>query len=241
MLTKFYIDSGAKGLFANCQSSEMFKLNGEEMIRVVNKVLEIADGKIPVVAVGNFGDTIEKQADFIQKIYETGVKAVIIVTGMIAEEHESTETFDQRVFQLFSLTGEIPLGFYECPEPYKKVLTAEQLKKFVATGRVIYHKDTCLDIERVEEKLATTESYPSFGLYDAYVVNAVDSLKAGAAGLSCIQGNFFPELIVWLCKHFEDSSAKALVIKVQSFLSDHMQVCMRPIRLLQNITCINAD
>lgn len=223
-LTELYIKAGAKGLFANCQSSEMFNLSEEERLLIVKQVLKVADGRVPVVAVGNFGETIEQQADFIRKIYDTGVKAVIIVTGLIAEEHESNEVFDQKVLQLFNLTGDIPMGFYECPEPYKKVLTAEQLKKFVSTGRIIYHKDTCLDIEMVREKLTETKAYPSFGLYDAYVVNAVDSLKEGAAGLSCIQGNFFPELIVWLCKNFEESTAENKVHQVQQFLSAHMEV-----------------
>ena len=54
--------------------------------------------------------------------------------------------------------------------------------------------------------------------------NAVVSLEAGAAGLSCIQGNFFPELIVWLCNHFNDAGAVEQVKKVQQFLIDHMEV-----------------
>jgi 4-hydroxy-tetrahydrodipicolinate synthase len=99
--------------------------------------LKVANGKMPVVAVGNFGKTIAGQVDFINKIYDTGVKAVIIVTSLVAKENE---IFDERIFELFNLTGKIPLGFYECPEPYKRVLTAEQLKKFVATGKIIYHK-----------------------------------------------------------------------------------------------------
>ena len=222
-LTEVYIQAGAKGLFANCQSSEMFNLSEEERLLIVKQVLKVADGRVPVVAVGNFGETIEQQAEFIRKIYDTGVKAVIIVTGSIAEEHESNEVFDERVLKLFSLTGDIPMGFYECPEPYKKVLTAEQLKKFVSTGRIIYHKDTCLDIEMVREKLAITKAFPSFGLYDAYIINAVDSLNSGAAGLSCIQGNFFPELIAWLCENFDESAAENNVRKVQQFLSTHME------------------
>jgi 4-hydroxy-tetrahydrodipicolinate synthase len=152
------------------------------------------------------------------------VQAAIIVTGLIALKNERPEIFEERVFQLFKLTGKIPLGFYECPEPYKRVLTAKQLKTFVATGKVIYHKDTCLDIGLVREKLKATNAYPSFGLYDAYVINAVDVLKAGAAGLSCIQGNFFPELIVWLCEHYNDDSRTGDVQKVQYFLKENMEV-----------------
>lgn len=221
-LTELYIEAGAKGLFANCQSSEMYNLSDEEKLLIVKQVLKAAGGSIPVVAVGNFGKTIGQQADFVHKIYDTGVKAVIMVTGLIAEENESDEVFDQKVLQLFDLTEKIPMGFYECPEPYKRILTAAQLEKFVATGRIIYHKDTCLDINMIREKLAATEAYPSFGLYDAYAVNAVDSLKEGAAGLSCIQGNFFPELIVWLCKNFNTGEDK--VAKVQQFLTNHMEV-----------------
>ena len=223
-LTELYIQAGAKGLFANCQSSEMFDLSDEERLLIVKHTLKVADGRVPVVAVGNFGTTIAKQADFVHKIYDTGVKAVIIVTSLIAEENESNKVFEERILELFHLTGKIPLGFYECPQPYKRLLSAEQLRKFVATGRIIYHKDTCLDIEIVKDKLKATGGIDSFGLYDAYAVNAVASLKAGAAGLSCIQGNFFPELIVWLCDHFNDMDANESVNKVQEFLTSHMEV-----------------
>ena len=223
-LTELYIQAGAKGLFANCQSSEMYHLSDEEKLLIVKHTLKVADERVPVVAVGNFGTTIGEQADFVHKIYDTGVRAVIIVTSLIAEENESNEVFDERIFELFHLTGKIPLGFYECPQPYKRLLSAEQLRKFVATGRIIYHKDTCLDIEMVKDKLKVTDGIDTFGLYDAYAVNAVASLKAGAAGLSCIQGNFFPELIVWLCDHFNDMNANGSVNKVQEFLTNHMEV-----------------
>jgi len=61
-------------------------------------------------------------------------------------------------------------------------------------------------------------------LYDAYIVHAVESLKAGASGLSCIQGNYFPELIVWLCDHYNDEAFKDEVRVVQQFLIDNMDV-----------------
>lgn len=223
-LTEFYLQSGVKGLFANCQSSEMFLLSNEERLQIIGNTIKIADGKVPVVAVGNFGTTLEEQAAFIQKVYDTGVKAVIVVTGLVAAQSESQEMFDDKMFELFKLTGNIPLGFYECPEPYKRVLTAGQLRKFVETGRIIYHKDTCLSANLVKEKLEATKEFNEFGLYDAYASNSVSSLNAGAAGLSCIQGNFFPEIMVWLCDHHADENVKELVNKVQQFLTNHMQV-----------------
>lgn len=223
-LTEIYLEAGASGLFANCLSSEMFELTDKERLDAIKHVIKVVDGKVPVVATGTFGGEISKQADFVKQVHDTGTKSVILISSLLAEEKESDAIFNERVFELLHLTPGIPLGFYECPVPYKRLLSAEQLKSFVDTGRVIYHKDTCLDIDQIKAKLAATESYPEFGLYDAYMVHAVDSLKAGSKGLSCIQGNYFPELIVWLCDHYNDASLQEEVQKVQQFLIDNMDV-----------------
>ncbi len=223
-LTEFYLSSGASGLFANCQSSEMFELTEQERIDITKHVVHVVNGAVPVVAAGTFSTNISQQAEFVKRIYDTGVEAVIAITGMFAKPNESNEVFEENVFKLIDYTELIPLGFYECPQPYKRIMTAEQLGKFAATGKVIYHKDTCLDIEQIRGKLAVTKEFSSFGLYDAYMAHAVSSLKAGAAGLSCIQGNFFPELVVWLSKNFNDPFLTNEVDQVQQFLIDHMEV-----------------
>lgn len=222
-LIEFYLEAGAAGLFANCQSSEMYLLNDQERMSVLEHVLKTVDGAVPVVATGAFGGNIDEQAASIKKMADTGIRAAIIITCLIAREQEDKRVFDERIFRLLELTGEIPLGFYECPQPYKRVLDAEQLGRFASTGRVIYHKDTCLDIELVRKKLAAAEG-TGLGLYDAYMVNAVASLKAGARGLSCIQGNYFPELIVWLCEHYDRPGSAAMVDKVQRFLTSNMEI-----------------
>jgi 4-hydroxy-tetrahydrodipicolinate synthase len=223
-LTEFYLQAGAAGLFANCLSSEMFELDDDERINIINHVVKVANGTVPVVATGTFGGPIEEQAEFVKEVYDTGVQAVIAITGLLAGNDEPTAIFNGRVEQLLQLTDNVPLGFYECPVPYKRVLSANQLQQFVSTGRVIYHKDTSLDIEQIKAKISVTQQYESFGLYDAYMAHAVDSLKAGSAGLSCIQGNYFPELIVWLCNNYNNSLLTQEVQNVQQFLIDNMDV-----------------
>ncbi|WP_175633326.1 dihydrodipicolinate synthase family protein [Pedobacter ghigonis] len=222
-LTEIYLQAGSSGLFANCLSSEMFELSDKERIQAIKHVVKVVNGAVPVVATGTFGGAISKQADFVKEVSDTGVEAVIAITSLLADEDESDAVFNDRVFDLLKQTNDIPLGFYECPVPYKRVIKPEQLAEFVATGRVIYHKDTSLDIEAIKQKIKLTDGN-AFGLYDAYVVHAVASLKAGSAGLSCIQGNYFPELIVWLCDHYNDEAVKDEVQKVQQFLIDNMDV-----------------
>lgn len=222
-LTEVYLQAGAAGLFANCLSSEMFELTDTERIEAIKHVVDVVAGEVPVIATGTFGGVITKQADFVKSVNDTGVEAVIAITSLLANENDSDEVFNENVFNLLNQTDNIPLGFYECPVPYKRVLKPSQLKDFVATNRVIYHKDTSLDLNQIKEKLTLTTGH-KFGLYDAYMAHAVQSLKAGSAGLSCIQGNYFPELIVWLCDHYNDDSLIAEVNIVQQFIINNMDV-----------------
>lgn len=223
-LTHYYIDKGAKGLFANCQSSEMFDLVPEERLSIIDHVTKVTDGRVPVVAAGNFGKTIPEQAEFVKQVYHTGVSAVIVLTGLLAAENEGDDVLEQRMNELLSLTENIPLGFYECPLPYKRILQPSLLGKLVKTGRIIYHKDTCLDIAGVREKNRLCSGTNGFGLYDAYMVHAVESLRSGSAGLSCIQGNYFPELVVWLCNNYNNPELQEQVQLVQKFFIKEMEV-----------------
>jgi len=222
-LTELYLRAGVTGLFANCLSSEMYELSEAERLQTVKHVLKTAGGAVPVVAAGTFGGPLSKQADFIKRMYDTGVQGVVIITSILAAEHEPDAVLDERIFQLLELTGDIKLGLYECPVPYKRIISAAQLRQFVETNRIIYLKDTCLNIEQVKAKLAAVNGY-QFGLYDAFAEHAVQSLKAGSAGLSCIQGNFFPEVIVWLCNNYDNGSLTKEVHKIQQLLIDNMEV-----------------
>ncbi|WP_020597273.1 dihydrodipicolinate synthase family protein [Spirosoma panaciterrae] len=221
-LIEFYLEAGAGGLFANCLSSEMYQLSKEEMLTSVSFIVQKVAGRVPIVATGTFPDSLENQAAFVKEMYGTGIDCVIVITSLLADETDAEAVFEANVNQLLALTGDVPLGFYECPVPYKRILRPDFLGKLVRTGRIKYHKDTSLTMDSVRAKIAASKDADDFALYDAYMVHAVDSMKAGSAGLSCIQGNYFPELIVWLCNHYDDDSAE--VDKVQQFFAQNMGV-----------------
>jgi 4-hydroxy-tetrahydrodipicolinate synthase len=222
-LTELYLEAGAAGLFANCLSSEMFELTESERLEVTSTVVQQVAGRVPVVATGTFGGPIEAQAEFVKRIYQTGVDAVIVISGLIAAENEPDEVFAANAKKLIALTEDIPLGFYECPVPYKRLIDSALLGDLVQSKRIVYHKDTSLDINEVIKRIQVTEGF-TFGLYDAYMVNSAASLRAGAAGLSCIQGNIYPELVVWMCNHFNDESRLEDVARLQEFFNQSMEI-----------------
>jgi 4-hydroxy-tetrahydrodipicolinate synthase len=216
-LIDFYLEAGVKGFFANCLSSEMYSISEDERLQLTSHVVRYVNGRVPVVATGSFGLTIKDKALFTQKIYDTGVDSVIMITGHFANVDEPDSILLQRFDELFSLTGDIPLGLYECPAPYKRIITPEILKTLLSTNRLIYHKDTSCNVEQVRAKLAVTAG-SRLEFYDAHTPNAVASMQMGAAGMSSISGNFYPEILVWLCDHVNDESRQDDVRWIQSEL-----------------------
>lgn len=216
-LTEFYLEAGAVGLFANCLSSEMYELSDEERLKVIATVVNQVANRVPVVATGTFGGNINDMAEFSKSVYALGVDAVIILNNQFVSETESDEVFLARVHAWLYLTPGIPFGIYECPIPYKRLVSIPVLENLLATGRLCYHKDTSLQIDEVAAKIKAG-GQQVFGVYDAYIEHAIESLNAGSKGLSCIQGNYFPELIVDLCKKTKRSQA------IQNFMSEHMRL-----------------
>ncbi|MFD3274883.1 dihydrodipicolinate synthase family protein [Aquirufa echingensis] len=216
-LTEFYLEAGAVGLFANCLSSEMYELSDEERLNVIATVVNQVANRVPVVATGTFGGNINDMAEFSKSVYRLGVDAVIILNNQFVSETESDEVFLARVHAWLDLTPGIPFGIYECPIPYKRLVSIPVLENLLATGRLCYHKDTSLQIDEVAAKIKAG-GQQVFGVYDAYIEHAIESLNAGSKGLSCIQGNYFPELVVELCQKTERSQA------IQNFMSEHMRL-----------------
>jgi 4-hydroxy-tetrahydrodipicolinate synthase len=216
-LTEYYLAAGAVGLFANCLSSEMYELSDAERLNVIESVIDQVDGRVPVVATGTFGGNISEMAEFSKKVYRLGVDAVIILNNQFVSSNESDDQFLERVHEWLALTPGIPFGIYECPVPYKRLVSIPVLENLLGTGRLCYHKDTSLNIHDVTEKINAGVKHV-FGVYDAYIEHAVASLEAGSKGLSCIQGNYFPDLIVRLCQSPDKN------LDTQAFLSANMQL-----------------
>jgi 4-hydroxy-tetrahydrodipicolinate synthase len=194
----FYLAAGAKGFFANCLSSEMYFLNDQERIELTRHVVKYINGKVPVVSTGSFGDTLEGKALFARKIRDTGVDGVILISSHFAEKDESDAVLMEHFEDFFTLAGDMKLGTYECPSPYKRIISPEVFKFLVSNKNMIYHKDTTENIGKIEEKLAVAKG-TQMELYNAHAATALQSLQKGAKGMSPISGNFYPEIHTWLC------------------------------------------
>lgn len=219
-LIDFYLAAGVKGFFANCLSSEMYSISEDERIELTRHVVKYVNGRVPVVATGSFGLTIEDKAEFAKKIYNTGISAVILITGHYANVEDGDDVLLRNFGRMLKLTGNIPLGIYECPAPYKRILGPDVFKSLLSTNRFVYHKDTSIDLEKVKAKLEIVKSTTTpLEFYDAHSPNAMYSLQMGAKGMSAISGNFYPEILVWMVNNATDPNKQEQVKWLQGEIS----------------------
>lgn len=218
-LIDFYLATGVKGFFANCLSSEMFSISEDERLELTKHVVDHVNGRVPIVATGSFGLTIEDKAEFTKKIFDTGIDAVVLITGHYAKLGEDNDVLLRNFEKMFRLTEGIPLGMYECPAPYKRILTADVFKTLLDSNRIIYHKDTSIELAQVKAKLDVVKDHDKFEFYDAHTPNAMHSLQMGAKGMSSISGNFYPEVMVWMCDNANNPEKQEDVKWLQSELT----------------------
>lgn len=214
-LIDFYLAAGVKGFFANCLSSEMYSITEDERLELTQHVVRYVNGRVPVVATSSFGLTIEDKAEFTKKIYDTGIDAAILITGHYANVEDGDDILLRNFDKMFKLTGTIPLGMYECPAPYKRILGTEVFKTLLSSDRFVYHKDTSISLDSVKAKLDVVKS-EKFEFYDAHSPNAMYSLQMGAKGMSSISGNFYPEILVWMVNNATNPDKQEEVKWLQS-------------------------
>lgn len=217
-VTDFYQAAGVKGYFANCQSSEMYLLSEEERLAVTKHVVKRVNGSMSVVASGSFGGSLEEKAEFARKIYQTGINAVIMITSHFADKKESDDVLISNCEKFLALTGNIPMGTYECPKPYKRIITPYVFEYLLGTNRLVYHKDTTIAFDKVKVKIELAKK-SKLEFYDACTANTSRSLHAGAKGMSAISGNFYPEILVWMCNNATNPAKQDDVKYIQEQLT----------------------
>lgn len=203
-LVDFYASAGCRGIFAVCQSSEMAFLSRKERLRLARLTAEAAAGRMTVVASGHCANSPEEQAEELQAMGETGVDAVVLVTNRLDPHGDGDGVWMENGARLLGrLDPAVPLGLYECPRPYKRLLTPALLDWCAGTGRFRFFKDTCCDPALLTARLKQLEG-SGLLLFNANAQTLLHSLQTGGSGYSGIMANFCPALPVWLCDHFRD-------------------------------------
>jgi 4-hydroxy-tetrahydrodipicolinate synthase len=206
-LTEWYISRGCDGIFAVCQSSEMFFLRETEKLDLAKAVRDAAGDRVKVIASGHTAGGLSEQIDALGKMAETGVDAVVLVSNRLAGRNEGEETFRNSFDEILRQLPEVIFGMYECPFPYLRLLSTEFIRECGEKKRLVFLKDVSCSRAIQKERAAAGAS--GLGLFNANTATLLSSLLAGYDGYSGVMGNFHIDLYKWLYGHYKTEPEKA--------------------------------
>ncbi|ORJ50422.1 dihydrodipicolinate synthase family protein [Kluyvera intermedia] len=216
-LIDWYLEKGVDALFAVCQSSEMQFLSLQERVELARFVVQHVDGRIPVIASGHISDDIEAQKEELLAMAQTNIDALVLVTNHLDPRNEGSETFFATLNTLLdTLPKELPLGLYECPAPYRRLLTDDEFSWCANSGRFVVLKDVSCDLPTVERRVKLAQGTP-LNVINANAAIAWPAILAGSQGFSGVFTNFHPELYSWLWHH--GKTQRELAEELAIFLS----------------------
>lgn len=215
-LLDWYKYRGVDGIFAICQSSEIFYLSFEERLEILKFIMANKPEGMSIVASGHVADDLETQIKEAKAFIETGIDAYVFISNRFAKEDESDEVLLENMLKVADALPEIPFGVYECPYPYKRLLTPELLKEMAKDGRFHFLKDTCCSTEMLKAKHEAVKG-SNLKIFNANAATFLESLRMGCSGYSGVMANFHPELYSKLIKAFNDGNIK-LADKLQNIV-----------------------
>ncbi len=199
-MIEWYIEKGVDGIYANCQSSEMFLLNDEERMTLVSEAVKVVAGRVPVAATGNFGDTVEEHIKQAKKVESAGPDVIMLTVPPFCANDDDLRAYYMEMAKCI----ESPLGLYECPVPRSYHLGIELIELLAKSGRFYIYKETSCDLEKIKKILKVT-SNTSLSLLQANIPFMLEAIKAGAPGSMNIAANWLPDLVVKVAKGNPDN------------------------------------
>jgi predicted neuraminidase/dihydrodipicolinate synthase/N-acetylneuraminate lyase len=194
-MLEYFAECGCDGVFAVCQSSEMFTMSDDECLELA----ECSIGKcrqlgMDCVVSGHVQRELGDQISYLKRLEQLNPGAVVLVTNRLAAEGEGD---DRLIANLHAILGALDpktkLGMYECPYPYKRLLSPEVLDEMIRLGRFVFVKDTSIDSGKVKSRLRRLKD-SGIRLFNACTYSLRESVEAGAAGYAGVMLNYYPEV-----------------------------------------------
>lgn len=197
-LIEWYIAHGAEALFAVCQSSEMQFLSLAERHDLAAFTAHKVAGRVPVLASGHIADDPSEQARELVVMTDTGIDCLVLVSNRLDPENAGGDQLRDALDKLkTALPTTLPLGMYECPAPYRRLLSDDEIQYLCEDPRFVFLKDVSCDLNAIQRRMRLAKD-SALAISNASAAIAHEALKSGANGFCGVFNNFHPDLYRWL-------------------------------------------
>ncbi|MCH8095998.1 MAG: 4-hydroxy-tetrahydrodipicolinate synthase [Proteobacteria bacterium] len=189
---EWQIGEGIHGLVPCGTTGESPTLSHEEHMRVVELCIEIADGRVPVIA-GTGSNSTDEAIGLTRHAKEAGAAGALMVTPYY---NKPTQEGMYRHFSAVADAVDIPIVIYNIPARSVVDMTIETMARLAKHANIVGVKDATADLVRPAlTRLAIGADFCQLSGEDA---TAVPFFAQGGHGCISVTSNIAPKLCVAL-------------------------------------------
>lgn len=193
-LVQFHIDNGTDAIVSVGTTGESATLPVDEHVAVVQKTVEYADGRIPVIAGTGANSTSEaiELGDLMQSV---GISAMLSVVPYYNKPQQKGMV---KHFQAIADAATVPVILYNVPGRTVADLEADSVIQLAQHENIVALKDATGDLGRLAE---LRDRVPAdFALLSGDDPTGCEFMIQGGHGVISVTANIVPKLMSDLCK-----------------------------------------
>ncbi|MDV6251501.1 4-hydroxy-tetrahydrodipicolinate synthase [Vibrio sp. EA2] len=182
-LVEYHIESGSDGIVAVGTTGESATLTIEEHVKVVNKAVEFANGRIPVIA-GTGANATHEAVTFSKLLADSGIAGFLSVTPYY---NKPTQEGLYLHYKAISEASDVPLILYNVPGRTAVDMQPETVARLSKLDNIVGLKDATGDLDRVaiHRELCGED----FILLSGDDATGLDFVKLGGNGVISVTNN----------------------------------------------------
>ncbi len=143
-LVEYHIEAGTDGIVAVGTTGESATLTIEEHVKVVNKTVEFANGRIPVIA-GTGANATHEAVTFSKLLADSGIAGFLSVTYY----NKPTQEGLFQHYKAIAEASDVPLILYNVPGRTAVDLQPETVARLSKLDNIVALKDATGDLSRI--------------------------------------------------------------------------------------------
>ena len=192
-LVNFHVSNSTDAIISVGTTGESATLDIDEQITVIEKTIEYANDRIPIIA-GSGGNSTSEALELTSRAAQAGVHACLLV---VPYYNKPTQHGLYEHFRTIADTVDIPQILYNVPSRTALDMDNDIVVKLAKIENIVGIKDATSDIPRVVD--FRNRCGAEFAIYSGNDDTALSLIEAGGDGCISVTANVAPKLMHQMC------------------------------------------
>lgn len=193
-LIDFHVEQGSNGLVIAGTTGESATLTRSEHIELIGRAVEIADGRLPIIA-GTGSNSTAQTVDLSRAVADTGIDAYLVVVPYY------NKPVQEGLYQHFTVIADAvdkPIMMYNVPGRTVADMLPETVARLAKHENIFGIKEATGDIDRLRaiQDLVADE----FMFYSGDDFTLLPFIEQGGHGVVTVSGNVAAAEVATLCR-----------------------------------------